>query len=46
MRGGQRTDYRLSIIDIWDDLDVAFDLHEAVICEGGKWILRANALEV
>jgi len=25
--------YRLSIIDIWDDLDVAFDLHEAVTRE-------------
>jgi len=38
--------YRLSIIDIWDDLDVAFDLHEAVTREGGKWILRADALGV
>jgi hypothetical protein len=35
--------YRLSIIDIWDDLDVAFDLPEAVTREGGKWILRASA---
>jgi hypothetical protein len=33
----------LSIIDNWDDLAVAFDLHEAVTREGGKWMLRANA---
>jgi len=39
--------YRLSIMDNWDDLDVAFDLHfdlhEAVTREGGKRILRASA---
>jgi hypothetical protein len=30
-------------MDNWDDLDVPFDLPEAVNREGGKWILRANA---
>src|SRR5262249_25554535 len=33
----------LSITDAWDNLDAAFDLHEAVAREGDEWILRADA---